>query len=68
MLVLYYLVYRRVYVLIDSRRGVKEVDQDMMKRLNLAGLTYQVHYYYYYYYYYMMKRLNLAGLTYQVCY
>lgn len=36
---------RRVYVLVDSRRGVLDVDEDMMSMLNNAGLPYQVNAY-----------------------
>ncbi|QHQ35829.1 ribosome biogenesis GTP-binding protein YihA/YsxC [Algicella marina] len=33
---------RRVFLLIDSRHGVKEVDQEIMKLLNSAAVTFQV--------------------------
>ncbi|MEO0914991.1 MAG: ribosome biogenesis GTP-binding protein YihA/YsxC, partial [Pseudomonadota bacterium] len=33
---------RRVFLLIDSRHGVKEVDQEIMKLLNTAAVTFQV--------------------------
>ena len=32
----------RVFVLIDGRHGVKDVDRDMLKRLDQAALSYQV--------------------------
>jgi GTP-binding protein len=35
-------VLRRVYVLVDSRRGLKESDDEMMKLLDSCGLPYQV--------------------------
>jgi hypothetical protein len=33
---------RRVFLLVDSRRGVSDSDRTMMDMLNKAGLTYQV--------------------------
>lgn len=33
---------RRVFLLIDSRHGVKEVDHEIMKLLNTAAVTFQV--------------------------
>ncbi len=33
---------RRVFVLIDSRHGIKQVDQDILKRLNQSAVTFQV--------------------------
>jgi GTP-binding protein len=33
---------RRVFVLIDARHGIKQVDQDILKRLNQSAVTFQV--------------------------
>lgn len=33
---------RRVFLLIDSRHGIKEVDKDMMERLDDAAVNYQI--------------------------
>jgi GTP-binding protein len=33
---------RRVYLLIDSRHGLKEPDREMMRRLDAAGVSYQI--------------------------
>lgn len=33
---------RRVYLLIDSRHGIKPVDLDIMKMLNIAAVSYQI--------------------------
>jgi GTP-binding protein len=33
---------KRVYILIDARHGVKEIDLDMMEEFNIMGLSYQI--------------------------
>lgn len=33
---------RRVFVLIDARHGIKQVDQEILKRLNQSAVTFQV--------------------------
>jgi GTP-binding protein len=33
---------RLVFILIDSRHGLKDVDRDMMKMLDVCGVTYQI--------------------------
>ena len=35
---------RRVYILVDARRGIQDSDVDMMFALNEAFIPYQVHY------------------------
>ena len=41
-LFLIFLQLRRVFLLIDSRQGIKKVDTDMMEMLDIAAVNYQI--------------------------